>query len=502
MQPARRSVLIGAATAVAVPWLIGRAWAADAGTPLPIPDAIQVGASGAHVLQAVEGTRAFFAGGAPSPVKGFGQAYLGPVLRVRRGTTARIDVLNRLSEPITTHWHGLHVPGEVDGGPHAEIRPGARWSPSLEVNQSAATLWYHSHQHGATAPHVYAGLAGMLIVDDPDAPPSGLPANYGIDDLPIIIQDRAFARDGRLVYNAMGPAMMAGFRGDHILVNGAVRPLATPPAGIVRLRILNASNARIYHLRFEDGRAMHLVGSDGGLLRRPVPMRRLTLATGERAEVLVDFGSGGSARLLSEPDRNSPMGGMMGGPGGMARGMAAEPEPVADGGAFEVMRFKVDTSRTAGVRALPEAIADAAPAPALGEPVRRRRFVLDTHGAMMGGGRGQGGMGMGMTINGRSFDMSRIDLRARRGETELWQVRAGDMAHPFHVHGTSFQVVSRNGVAVDFATTGWKDTVLVDGVVELLMRFERQAGEQAPYMYHCHILEHEDAGMMGQFTVG
>jgi FtsP/CotA-like multicopper oxidase with cupredoxin domain len=140
--------------------------------------------------------------------------------------------------------------------------------------------------------------------------------------------------------------------------------------------------------------------------------------------------------------------------------------------------------------------------------VRRRRFVLDTHGGMMGGGgmgmRGGMGGGMGMmamTINGRAFDMQRIDAQVRRGETELWEVRASDMAHPFHVHGTSFQVVSRNGVPVDFAASGWKDTVLVDGSAEILMRFDHRADDRTPYMFHCHILEHEDAGMMGQFTV-
>jgi FtsP/CotA-like multicopper oxidase with cupredoxin domain len=183
-------------------------------------------------------------------------------------------------------------------------------------------------------------------------------------------------------------------------------------------------------------------------------------------------------------------------------GGGTNPAPVAGDGAFLVMNFSVDTARVAAVRALPAQMAAAAPAPRLGEPLRRRRFVLDSHG-MMGGGMGRGGMGaMAMTINGRAFDMARVDLSARRGETEVWEVEAGDMAHPFHVHGTSFQVLALNGRAVDFASSGWKDTVLVDGRAELLLRFAHRAGEHAPYMYHCHILEHEDAGMMGQFTVG
>jgi FtsP/CotA-like multicopper oxidase with cupredoxin domain len=277
--------------------------------------------------------------------------------------------------------------------------------------------------------------------------------------------------------------------------------------------LLNASNARIYRLRFEDGRAMHQIASDGGLLPRPVALRGLTLAPGERAELLVDFGGGGSARLLSEPDRNNPVGGMMGGMAG-GRGMGGmmgagvQPEAVAADGAFEVMRFAADPKRAAAVRVLPTRLAGAAPLPAFGEPVRRRRFELDAHAGMMGGGMGRGAMGrrgmdgMGMmTINGRAFDMARIDHRARRGDTELWEIAASDMAHPFHVHGTAFQVLSHNGAPVDFATTGWKDTVLVDGRAQILVRFAHPADDATPYMFHCHILEHEDAGMMGQFAV-
>lgn len=468
---------------------------------------MELGPGGVDTLEAIAGLREFMPG-LRTPVLGFNQAYLGPVLRLRRGRTARVDVNNRLDEVITVHWHGLHVPGAVDGGPHTTIAPGSRWAPALEIDQPAATLWYHSHVHGHTGPHVLRGLAGMLLIDDPAAPASALPQSYGVDDLPLIIQDRAFGRDGRLVYPAGGMAMMAGFRADQILVNGAIRPEAAVPAGWVRLRLLNASNARIYRLRFEDGRAMHQIASDGGLLPRPVRLGGVVLAPGERAEVLVDFADSGRVRLLSEPDGNTPMGGMMGGMGrgrgmGGMMGAPTQPEAVAGDGSFEVMRFAVDPRRAAPVRVLPGELAGAAPLPALGPPVRRRRFELDAMGGMMGGGMGRGGMGgMGMmTINGRAFDMSRIDQRVRRGDTELWEVVASDMAHPFHVHGCSFQVLSHNGVPVDFASTGWKDTVLVEGRAQLLVRFEHAASDAAPYMFHCHILEHEDAGMMGQFVV-
>ncbi|HOM15070.1 MAG TPA: multicopper oxidase domain-containing protein [Rubrivivax sp.] len=497
--------MIGAAALCPAPALLRGAWAAQPGMPLPVPPAVEVGSSGAALLEAIDGMHRFSESGR-TPTRGFSQPYLGPVLRLRRDATARIDVRNRLADAITVHWHGLHVPGDVDGGPHSEIAPGATWRPSLEIDQPAGTAWYHSHVHGGTGPQVYSGLAGMILVDDPAAADSGLPQQYGTDDLPLVVQDRLFTTDGRLAYAADGMmAMMSGVRGDQIVVNGAIRPIANVPAGIVRLRLLNACNARILYLRFEDGRDMHQIASDGGLLPQPVARKSLRLATGERAEVLVDFGAAGEARLLSAQDDNQPMPMMGGARGGNMGAIGVQPPAVAPDGAFEVMRLRTVAGHRTATYKLPARLAGAARPPEPSEPLRRRRFVLDTMGGMMGGMGGgirRGGMGMmSMTINGRAFDMARTDFSTRRGETELWEVRAGDMAHPFHVHGTSFQVLSLNGQPVSFAATGWKDTLLVERKAELLLRFDRAADERTPYMFHCHILEHEDAGMMGQFTV-
>jgi FtsP/CotA-like multicopper oxidase with cupredoxin domain len=260
----------------------------------------------------------------------------------------------------------------------------------------------------------------------------------------------------------------------------------------VRLRILNASNARIYHFRFEDGRAFHQVASEGGLLQRPNQVSTLTLAPAQRVEIVVDFSNGATARLLSAPDDNNPMGGGM-----MARmmgGGSSTPEAVADDGAFEVMRFDAIAKRPDTLTTLPTAFASA-PTPMNADPVRRRVFDLNMH---VGGGMMMGGM---MGINDQSMDMDRIDVEMAQGEAEIWEIRANEMAHPFHIHGTSFQVLTVNDTPVDFATTGLKDVALANSKVELLVQFNRKATKERPYMYHCHILEHEDAGMMGQFTV-
>lgn len=491
MKLSRRQFIGTAAAALATPALIGRAIAAIGGGDLPIPDVLDLrGGGGTPALDAMA-ARTRILEGAESATVGYGQGFLGPVIRMNRGETARLDLGNRINEPVTVHWHGMHIDGAQDGGPHSPVETGGVLEAALDVDQPAATLWYHSHIHQRTGIQVYYGLAGILIIDDPDAPDSGLPQTYGVDDIPLVVQDRVFDRGGQMIYAPQGPTRMMGYRGSEILVNGAIRPRASVPAGMVRLRILNGSNARMYHFAFEDGRRFHQVASDGGLLPRPVAMRSLTLAPAERVEIVVDF-SAGATRLLSAPDSNMGMmgGGMM---GGMMRG--ASPEAVADGGLFEVMSFSIDTSRPAPVTALVKTLAGA-PLPEFGDPVRRRRFALN-----MGMGMGMMRGGGAMAINGETMDMAVINEELRIGEAEIWEVSTDMMAHPFHVHGTSFQVLSLNGRKTEYATTGLKDVVLVDGTAELLVQVNRRAEANRPFMYHCHILEHEDLGMMGQFTV-
>ena len=480
----------------------------EVGRPLPIPPVVEPSASAPVTLQAIAG-RTKFLDGAETRTAGFDQTFLGPVVRLSRGASAPMRVRNRLSgEAITCHWHGLAVPGPLDGGPHQVIAPDATWSPELEIDQPAATLWYHSHLHGRTADQVMSGLAGMLIVEDPNAPDPGLPNTWGVDDIPLIIQDRSFQDDGAFGYAKMGHTLMHGFRGDEMLVNGVIRPLADVPAGLTRLRLLNGSNARTYVLHFEDDRSFHQVASGGGLLPAPVPLSRVELPPASRAEIVVDFGEGGEVALRSEEDpyemgmgmgmgmgEGRGMGpGRGGGRGRMGSGMGRGRSNSGDG--FEVMRFRPDASRRSGISSLPARLAGA-PEPNRESPVRRRTFELNVHG----GGMGMGGMGGGMTINGAAMDMDVVNHTVRRGETELWEIVSTEMAHPFHVHGGSFTVVSRNGEPVPFESRGLDDMVLVDGTAEILVRVDPLAPADAPFMYHCHILEHEDSGMMGQFTV-
>ena len=498
----RRQFLSFATAALATPALnISRAWAVEPGAPLPIPDVMDVGPGAGNTLEAIRGTRNFV-GGASSETWGYSQDYLGPLLRFRRGRTANISVTNRLDEPITAHWHGMHVPGYLDGGPQLAFGPGKTWAPELPIDHPAATLFYHSHVHGRTADQVYRGLAGMIIIDDPDADDL-LPHDYGVNDFPLIVQDRNFDRSGRMSYDLGMMNRMHGFRGDEIIVNGVIRPKLTVPAGLVRLRLLNASNARVYDFRFSDDRPFHQVASDGGLLDAPRAVTSLQLDGAERAEIVVDFSNQSIVSLVS---RDIGMGGMMndgmmGNRGGSMMmgdrgrmGMDGNSGPTLD-----IMSFDVGEAAPAGPARLPASLP--ADAPDLGDPVRRRDFTLNMHASSMMGGMMRRGDQM-MGINGEPYIMNRIDETVRLGETELWRINTDMMMrHTFHVHGTSFRVVSQGGRSVDPAQIGWKDVVRVQGPVEILLRFDKLASEETPFMYHCHVLEHEDAGILGQFTV-
>jgi FtsP/CotA-like multicopper oxidase with cupredoxin domain len=436
------------------------------------------------------------------PSRGISASYLGPVVRVRSGDTIPFRVENRLDEETTLHWHGMLVPSNVDGGPHNTIRPGAVWAPEVTIKQPASTNWFHPHPHGKTAPQVYSGLAGMMIVSDGADRDRGLPETYGVDDLPIVLQDKRFGRNGEVVYKPDMMDIMHGFQGDTLVVNGVIGPVASVPAGMVRLRLLNGANARIFDLRFSDRRPFFVIGGDGGLLAEPVEVRRLVIAPAERYEVLVDFGDGRSVELVTAPDAGH-------GPGMMMPMMG--PPRRAAGSVELLMRFKPDPALKAAVTRLPRQLATLAE-PDVKSAVAWRTFELSPMmgmgmmgmgmGMMSGPGRGSGAGHM-MGINGRSFAMGRVDVTAKLGTAEIWEVSAGGMpmAHPFHVHGASFRILSKNGGKPAAHESGWKDVVLVDEHAEILVRFDNPAQPKMPFMYHCHILEHEDNGMMGQFAV-
>ena len=261
-------------------------------TKFPIPKLIDTLSKGPDFDLVLQKSEHRFGQNLATESWGISATYLGPVIRVRSGETVRPRVLNRLGETSTLHWHGLMVPSEVDGGPHNLIEPGAVWTPELAVRQAPATTWFHPHPHGRAGRQTWLGLAGLLVVTDGGDADLGLPVDYGVDDLPLVIQDRRFGPDRTLAYTPDVMDLMHGIRGDTILVNGAIQPTAVVPVGIVRLRVLNGANARIFDLSFSDGRAFHVVAGDGGFLAEPVELKRVIVSPGERYELLVDFSNG------------------------------------------------------------------------------------------------------------------------------------------------------------------------------------------------------------------
>ncbi|WP_277207254.1 multicopper oxidase family protein [Isoptericola croceus] len=401
---------------------------------------------------------------------GFDGAYLGPTLRAERGERVAVEVTNGLHEATSVHWHGMHLPAAMDGGPHQEIEPGGTWHPTWEIDQPGATLWYHPHPHGETEEHVYRGLAGMFILDDDATRAADLPSEYGVDDIPVVVQDKVLDDAGQLLLKDDGGE--PGTLGSTVLTNGVAGAYQEVTTERVRLRLLNGSTARTYQLGFED-RAFELVATDGGLLDAPVTLDDVRLAPGERAEIVVAIQPGETTRLHSfEADL-----------GGVAAGFA-----MGGNDAFDVLELRAadDLVPSPEPAWTPSSSAeDDALDP--DDATVTRTFELDER-----------------RINGELMDSGRIDEVVTVGDTEVWQVRNTiPMPHSFHVHDVQFRILTIDGQAPPPELTGSKDTVYLEPrrTYRLLMRFEDHADARVPYMYHCHMLLHEDEGMMGQLLV-
>ena len=382
-----------------------------------------------------------------------GQSIFGPTLLWRSGEFVSIEVTNDLEEITTTHWHGADVPAVADGGPWSTIGPDESWLAEFEVIQPAGTLWYHPHRNGTTAEQVYNGAAGMIIVQDDNPTAAMLPRTYGVDDIPLVLQDKEFDDDGQLVFEI--DDSQVGDLNDELTVNATFNPFVTVPEGLVRLRLLNGSQARVYELSVDVGPLIKIAG-DGGLLEAPVEVDSVELAPGDRAELIVDTSQGTTALLDADFGR--------------------------------VVELRPDASLPA-IGSLPESLAEIE---ALADsPIdNERTIVLDE-------------VPGGWAINGSQMDMGVVNETIRFGDTEKWTISSLEGIHAFHVHQTQFQIVEWNGEPPGPEDSGWEDTVLLregDEVV-IVARFDSYTNPDIPYMFHCHILDHEEEGMMGQFQV-
>lgn len=471
---------------------------AFAQSPFPQPRTLEVlRADGVVEAQITARQSNLTLSGKPARLMTYG-GFPGPTLRLREGETVRLNFTNNLPEATNLHLHGLHVPPSVDD-PLALVQPGESRLYEFTVPKgSAGTYWYHPHVHGRVAPQLYAGLAGLLVVEGPlDA----LPELKGAEEHLLVLKDWLFSGNRIPAWTHMD--WMNGREGSLLTVNAAVRPTLRAQKATLRLRLLNASNARYYRLALEN-HPLYLIATDGGFLEKPVELPELLLAPGERAEVLVRLSRPGNYRLQALPyDRGAMMmhGGMMGdqGMGMMDHGMMDHGSRggMGDTGMMGSMMgmgaTRLETLLTIVAPASPKPL----PLPASLAPVERleparatatRRFEL-----------GERMMQAEFFINGQMFDPARVDVRAQLGSLEVWElVNKTDMDHPFHLHTYPFQVLSRGGKPAPYRA--WKDTVNLrkNEVVRIAVPLRDFSGVT---VYHCHIVEHEDRGMMGILQV-
>ncbi len=474
--------------------------------------------------------------GDPASLQSIPDSYLGPIVRVSRGQRVRVNFQNNLppGQPSIVHWHGLILPEDMDGHPRFAIDPGETYTYEFEVVNRAGTNWFHPHPDMLTGQQAYAGLAGLFIVTDPEEAALKLPSEAY--DVPIVLQDRTLDNNNQLLYlgsrigtprnigmggmggmpqnssqssGSMGDMnSMMGFLGEKLFVNG--KPDFTLPAAtrIYRLRILNGSNARIYKLAWSNGDPLIVIGTDGSLLSQSVSRKYVMLAPGERIDVWADWSKlkvGTELALNSltfsgaENVGGSNMGGMMG------AGNAPEL-----GAAMMLLKVKIDREEKETLQ-LPSKLAALPllrPTDAV-NATQPRPVELSLQG-------------MKWVINGKSFEMEVATSQetVKFNSIEQWEIinklnpgammDAKGMAHPIHFHGVHFQVISRQvlpelaagwqTVKDGYIDEGFKDTVLVmpGERVKLLMKFDKYSGL---YSYHCHTLEHEDAGMMRNYRI-
>lgn len=408
--------------------------------------------------------------------------FWGPTLVFNQGEIVKLHVKNELDEETTCHWHGLHLPAEMDGGPHQLIPAGRTWTSTFLVDNNAATYWYHPHPHEETQKQMTYGAGGLIIIRDPIESKLALPRTYGVDDIPLVFTSRRFYANNEFSFEGD-----ADKYGDYLLANGVMRAKVELPAQLVRLRILNAEIERGYVLGFSDNRAYHLIATDGGLVDQPVPLKRMKLMVGERVEILVDLSRdlpGSSLDLMAYNE-------------GLAFGFpGAEPGQRGVNGSllnnknFPMLRINVGRPTARPITQLPRVLT-------------RNRFWTEAevnHRRELGINKNRDGS---FSFDRRSYDMHKVQHVVKLGDVEAWTIHNPTFGHSFHIHDVQFKIISRSGGPVPVYEQGWKDTcyVPIGTSVTFLAKFENHASDTNAFMYHCHMANHEDAGLMGQFLV-
>ncbi len=465
--------------------LIGLSGSAFAQHPLFIPDTL----SGTNFnLTVHKDSVQVFAGPITQTLGINANKYLGPTLIMRKGDSVSLNVINHIGDTTTMHWHGLHVAPKNDGGPSSLIMDGGSWNPQFVIRNRAATYWYHPHMMMKTAEQAMKGDAGLIIVRDEDEAALALPRKYGIDDFPIVVQ--SFELDSNNQF------MPKGMVDSIVFVNGTDTPSVNMPAQVVRMRLLNASGERTFNFGFTGNRSFYVIGNDGGLLPAPVSTTRIRLSPGERAEVLLDLGGLTGTRLYLMSYASELSMGIQGGPTmPMPPGSPLMNSPL-NGIDFNILQINVSVPTFSPITSIPAALIPDTPLlESMATGAHTIYMEADSMNVMDGP----------FYFNHNRFDMMRIDYRIPLNSVEIWTLFDSTMvAHPFHMHDVHFYILDRDGHAPSALERGRKDVLLIQPAetVRFIAKFEDFADTTTLYMYHCHILMHEDDGMMGQFLVG
>ncbi len=414
-------------------------------------------------------------------------SFWGPTLIFNQGDTVHMNVQNNLNDSTTIHWHGMHLPAVMDGGPHQVIPPGTLWQPYWKVKNNAATYWYHPHLHEMTMEHVTKGLGGFIIVRDATESALALPRTYGVDDIPLVLTSRKY--DGNNQFITTNTAY-----GDYMLSNGTPSAEVSLPKQYVRFRILNAEIERGYDLGFSDNRTFYIISNDGGLLNAPVAVTRVKLLVGERVEIMVDLGAdqiGSSLDLMAYNSNQA-----FGFPGG-------EPNTTGQFGSllnntnFNVLHINISATTANPITTVPSALANNTYFTDADATVTRNISITNGN---------PGPNPIPFNFDNTSFVLGTINKTVNLNDIEKWTITNNNVfGHTFHIHDVEFKIVARNGSAAGVGTheSGWKDVMYVPKGenVSFVAKFEDYADAIHPFMYHCHFANHEDAGMMGQFVV-
>ena len=399
--------------------------------------------------------------GKTTPMWTYNGTFPGPVIKATSGRAVKVHVVNvNLPEATTLHMHGAHVAPSSDGSPVATFGAGSSTDYSYPNNQSARIQWFHDHAKDLTGKHVYMGLAGMYLIGDSQEAALNLPT--GAYDVPVIVQDRQFNTDGTLNYALSSSSIRTGFLGDTLLVNGAAQPFFKVGTHKYRLRLLNGSNARYYTFALSSGATITEIGNEAGLFSTPIAASSVTLPPAGRADVIVDFSKQavGTSVVLQNTQ--------------------------GSGSTANVMRFDI-TNAVADTSAIPATMRPYTPLNTNNVTATRTFNIAQNNGVWQ--------------FNNLSYDPARVDAHVALGATEQWTFNNhSGQEHPIHLHDINFQVLSTNGSAPTGDQAQWKETVNVPawGSVTLIGQFGDFSGT---YLFHCHILEHEDNMLMSQFSV-